>query len=381
MLEYTAKHTLRIAKRHKNTKRTYLLVNPLQAKHIPVSPTASLNMMRCLGENLAQKYLNTKLVIGFAETATAIGAAVAGSLGGNCIYIHTTREEIPNVNNWLYFLEEHSHGVEQKICGDNIQEWLQNTPQIIFVDDELSTGKTIINIVDQLRRQYPALEGTRMIAASIMNHLTPENTERLTAAGIISEYLVKLPNVDYSAELLDIETTPAKAITGAQNSSNKYRVLLSSEPFMNPRLGVYIGQYEESCSRIMKNAIVELADLIQPDSNILVLGTEECMYPALILGEELERQSFARSVACHSTTRSPIGICNRDGYPITEGYMLHSFYDMNRETYLYELNHYNAVIVVSDTLNTEEAAIYDVAALLQSYGDSQLFFLRGGCHV
>lgn len=38
MHPYTAAGTLRIAKRYNNPKRSYLLVNPLQAKHIPVSP-------------------------------------------------------------------------------------------------------------------------------------------------------------------------------------------------------------------------------------------------------------------------------------------------------------------------------------------------------
>ena len=38
MHPYTAADTLRIAKRYNNPKRSYLLVNPLQAKHIPVSP-------------------------------------------------------------------------------------------------------------------------------------------------------------------------------------------------------------------------------------------------------------------------------------------------------------------------------------------------------
>ena len=48
MPEYTRENTLRIAKRFHNRKRTYLLVNPLQAKHIPVSPTRALEMMDAL---------------------------------------------------------------------------------------------------------------------------------------------------------------------------------------------------------------------------------------------------------------------------------------------------------------------------------------------
>ena len=76
MHPYTAADTLRIAKRYNNPKRSYLLVNPLQAKHIPVSPAAALEMMGALGDQVAAKYPEARLVIGFAETATAIGAGL-----------------------------------------------------------------------------------------------------------------------------------------------------------------------------------------------------------------------------------------------------------------------------------------------------------------
>ena len=82
MTEFTVADTLRLAKRFNNPKRSWLLVNPLQAKHIPVSPGAALAMMRELGERLSRRYPECGLVIGFAETATAIGAAVAGCLAG-----------------------------------------------------------------------------------------------------------------------------------------------------------------------------------------------------------------------------------------------------------------------------------------------------------
>ena len=81
MHPYTAADTLRIAKRYNNPKRSYLLVNPLQAKHIPVSPAAALEMMGALGDQVAAKYPEARLVIGFAETATAIGAASPAGAG------------------------------------------------------------------------------------------------------------------------------------------------------------------------------------------------------------------------------------------------------------------------------------------------------------
>ena len=104
---YTKETTLRVAKRYRNAKRAYLLVNPLQAKHMPVSPTEALTMMRTLGEGLQQEFPGARLVLGFAETATALGAAVASRLGPDCAFLSTTREagEGPG---WVRFLEEHS---------------------------------------------------------------------------------------------------------------------------------------------------------------------------------------------------------------------------------------------------------------------------------
>ena len=66
MTAYTPEETLRVAKRFHNNKRPYLLVNPLQAKHIPVSPVRALEMMEALGAQLAEEYPRTRLVIGFA---------------------------------------------------------------------------------------------------------------------------------------------------------------------------------------------------------------------------------------------------------------------------------------------------------------------------
>ena len=96
-MEYTGKLKLsendliRIAKRLNNNRRTYLLVNPLQAKHIPVSPSKALQMMTRLGELVSSKYNDSRLVVGFAETATAIGAVVAKELSDDCMFLHTTR--------------------------------------------------------------------------------------------------------------------------------------------------------------------------------------------------------------------------------------------------------------------------------------------------
>ncbi len=376
MSEYTIDNVLKIAKRHNNAKRSYLLVNPLQAKHMPVKPSESLKMMHCLGENLYSKYPDTKLVVGFAETATAIGAAVAECFDDDCIYIHTTREEVAQVKDWILFLEEHSHAAEQKLSRDNFEKWISNTKSIIFVDDELSTGKTLINMINQLREQFPMLSNVKMIAASIMNRLTKENEDRLLSEGIVSEYLVKLPDEDYTALVENMQTSPATDLTKENVVAHNYEKLVPTEDFLDPRVGMEIAKYKNNCKAVCEKIVENLITKISDNDNVLVLGTEECMYPAIILGEALEKMHKG-SVVCHATTRSPIGICKSEGYPIFEGYLINSFYASNRNTYVYNLKQYDAVVVVSDTMTDYENALNNVAMALDNYGFGKLFYLGG----
>ena len=49
---YTETNLIRIARRENNTKRNYLVVNMLQGKHIPVSPSIAFNMFESLAQNI-----------------------------------------------------------------------------------------------------------------------------------------------------------------------------------------------------------------------------------------------------------------------------------------------------------------------------------------
>ena len=156
-MEYTEKDLVKIAKRENNTKRNYLVVDPLQGKHIPVVPSKALDLFAALADTFREKYKDEKLLlVGFAETATAIGAQAAITVGAD--YIQTTREVIPGVN-YLFFSEEHSHATEQKLVKDDIDRAAAETDRIIFIEDEVTTGKTIRNIISILDREYDALDG------------------------------------------------------------------------------------------------------------------------------------------------------------------------------------------------------------------------------
>ena len=353
---YTKETTLQVAKRYRNAKRAYLLVNPLQAKHMPVSPTEALTMMRTLGERLRQEFPGARLVLGFAETATALGAAVASRLGPDCAFLTTTREagEGPG---WVRFLEEHSHAAEQKLWGGDLDALLQKTDTVLFVDDEISTGKTLRNMVAQLTRRWPALGEKTLVAASLLNRVTPEQEEALADAGINCRCLVRLPQEDHTAQVADTEAPPAVP----QNLSFRQETL-PGEGLLDPRKTLRIGAYDSSCQAVAEAMLSHTLGPVDTLGKTLVLGTEECMYPALRLGEKLER--LGAEVCCHATTRSPIGLCDAPGYPIRSGWKLPSFYEEERTTYVYNLKEYDTVIVLSDTKKTDLRAIQALASVL-----------------
>lgn len=378
---YTIENTVTLAKRHHNTKRSYLLVNPLQAKHLPVSPAKALQMMRCLGDQLAETCPEARLVIGFAETATAIAAAAAGQLGEGCRYIHTTRENYADLPDWICFEEEHSHAVKQKLYCKDLAEWIFNSPQLVLVDDEISTGKTLLNMVEQLKAVFPKeMKDKPIVAASILNRLSSEQERRFAGAGITSIFLVKADGGDLTDAVARFEITSPVSIC-TKKDGFAYEILSPQTFFMDPRLGVFMPRYKLHCQAIATQLSTKLSKEIPKGADVLVLGTEECMYPALILGQELEQNSAAASVRCHATTRSPIGICEDAAYPIHCGCRLRSFFDRERETYLYNLAYYDIVIIVTDTVANDSQARADIVNALRFYGCPKIIVVEGGCHV
>ena len=359
MKTYSVEEILRVAKRLNNTRRNYLLVNPLQGKHLPVKPSISLEMMNFLGKKVAKSCSETRLVIGFAETATAIGAIVAKNISDDCFYLQTTRENISG--NFIEFLEEHSHAPEQKLFAENLFELINGTGEVIFVDDELSTGKTLLNIVKRLKNEFPTLKNKKICAASIINRLSDENLANLAAENIFCMYLLRL-NQNFNADKFQIEES--QSITPAQID---FPILELNFP-LNTRRGVKIGDYFVQCHDLGNF----LRHKLQISGEILILGTEEFMLPAIIVGSHFENNF---SVKTHSTTRSPIGICQNTDYPINSGFKLRSFYDLSRKTFIYNLKSYDSAIVITDSENFI-SGLQDLTSALKISGVKNIFCVR-----
>ena len=347
-MEYTEKDLVKIAKRENNTKRNYLVVDPLQGKHIPVVPSKALDLFAALADTFREKYKDEKLLlVGFAETATAIGAQAAITVGAD--YIQTTREVIPGVN-YLFFSEEHSHATEQKLVKDDIDRAAAETDRIIFIEDEVTTGKTIWNIISILDREYDGK--FKYSVASLLNGMSEENLERYKRQGISLYYLVKTDHSTYGdrAETFKGDGFYYKCPDKAAEYTTIY-----VKDRMDARRLIDSGKYEEACENLwreIREKTGNMADNIS-GKKILVIGTEEFMFPALYIGRKMEKEGA--EVRCHSTTRSPIAVSLEKEYPLHSRYELKSLYDPDRITFIYDIGKYDKVLIVTDSPEIKES--------------------------
>lgn len=352
---YTEKDLVRIAKRENNQKRNYLVVDPLQGKHIPVSPGKALQVFTELAGLLKVYREERLLVVGFAETATAIGAQIAIELGVD--YIQTTREEISGVE-YLFFSEEHSHATEQKLVKDDLDRIMDRVDRIIFAEDEVTTGKTIWNLITVLEQHYGSR--IRFSVASLLNGMTEEAVKTFADKGINLHYLVKIRHEGYP------EAADRAVIDGICHqedlSGAEYTACFEIEGRMDTRRLTDTGRYLDACGKLYG----EIRSLISLEGckRLLVLGTEEFMFPGLYVGKCLEESGF--SVKFHATTRSPIAVGSSAEYPLHERYALTSLYAESRNIYIYDMDDYDAVIVLTDAQNNGQEGYRGELSLLNA---------------
>ncbi len=355
---YTEKDFVRIAKRENNTRRSFLIVDPLQGKHIPVSPSKAMNVFSDIAGLIKKEYGNEKLlIVGFAETATAIGAQLAVDL--QCDYIQTTRE-ILDGSQYLFFSEEHSHAAEQKLVRNGLDEKIASYGRIIFTDDEISTGKTILNIISAMEKAYGRT--FRFAAASILNGMNAENLDSYKSRNINLHYLVKTNPDMYektasSMTLINDDDSYIKADCASGTEAKPF----TAEGLKNPRMLIDSKEYLEGCMKLWKD--VNRFCPFKGGSDILVLGTEEFMYPAMYIGKQLE-QSGCR-VRFHATTRSPISVSSEDSYPLHRRYELKSMYDSERTTFIYDIAPCDSVLIVTDAPSVQDEGLNSLVNALK----------------
>lgn len=165
--------------RSNNEKRNFLFISKLLGKHLIVHPDV-VQVAGCLlaglihrspwdikklvrflrkqdvdiSEDLNRMTICEKssLVIGFSETATGLGHAVANAITNTTFGI-TTRQDIAEadgmaVKDTFSFEESHSHATTHHCYLG--KSWF-DVDRIILVDDELTTGNTMLHLIEHIQ--------------------------------------------------------------------------------------------------------------------------------------------------------------------------------------------------------------------------------------
>ena len=347
---------IHICKRENNNKRDYLFVNKYLGKHYPVSANKVLKLFNELYLEILKSNLQNKkiLVIGFAETATALSEFITHQSiireDLNIVYhLQTTREYINTTINNIAFQEEHSHATNQKLYWN--EKVIPEYDTILFVEDEITTGKTIINFIEKFKELK---NNTNFYVASILNWQNQENINKYKDLNINTICLVKGQLKNDIPKIEVVKTNKKDFFT-----TNKKIFKKTLSDSLNPRTGLPKKEFLEYINLQSDLDINSLKD----DST--VIGTEEFMYKAILLADKL-------NATVRSTTRSPIITSIEDEYLIENGISIPSFYDSNRKTFLYNTRHdetKNIIFLTEEKCNKWENIIKNI------FSDKVVLFL------
>ncbi|WHY84355.1 phosphoribosyltransferase family protein [Neobacillus novalis] len=367
-----------------NKKRSFLFVSKVLGKHLPINPnkgllTAALLAARflesvkgleCVEKERLLSLFSTResfqrcsfipkdvhpVIIGFAETATALGHAFFDCFQA-AEYFHTTREELLDGKPVITFEEEHSHATSHR-CYIPL-EILDNEREIILVDDEMTTGKTAINIIQSIHAKFPRRVYT---VVSILDWRSEENQaefSRLEEALGIEIHVVsllsgqvrvkQLKEIDNltkrnewngsgepTVELLQLADFFTATPNASINSLNKSAFIEETGRFG-------LRSHENIALDGKVSAAASFLKQTRTGGKTLCLGTGEFMYLPMRLAAQM-----GIGVYYQSTTRSPIYVENKEGYGARFGVNFVNPEDQSVSHFVYNIppGHYDELFI------------------------------------
>jgi adenine/guanine phosphoribosyltransferase-like PRPP-binding protein len=290
-------------------------------------------------------------VLGFAETATALGHAVADSL--RAPYLHSTRRPVAGSRALEGFEEEHSHAPGHLLLPER-PELVIGARVMVLVDDELSTGRTVINTIRALRVSG---RHERVVVAALVDVRSAQ--DRLALQAFAAEQDIRVDVVSLAEGRIDLPEglgaavaewqehlhpdVPGEGVAPARGDALADGDAPGAAPVGPPETGPRVGGQEAPLLRVdvpglrdgarhgfdpqhataLRDVLRDVAARVAPDlagDRVLVLGSEELMYAPQLLGIELSaRLGPSAIVRSSGTTRSPVVVVDRAGYPIRTG--------------------------------------------------------------
>lgn len=331
----------------RNPKRAHLLVSNVLGKHVPQRPSvvygAGVGLGHRVRELLGEDGARHAVVLGYAETATGLGHAVADGLGP-APYLHSTRRHVEGVARAGGFEESHSHATSHLLLPEDPDLLAGDAAgstdaTLVLVDDEFSTGNTVLNTIRVLHERYPR---KRYVIVALVDMRSPADRGRLAefAEEIGARVDLVARNVGtvglpegvlekgqaLVAEQEAAQTPVGQASAGRPGGAAQPR---GDAPRPHTRIdlqwpaGVPDGGrhgFTPAHRALLEPALPAMADRIaqalgEGPRRVLVLGFEELMYAPLRLGTALEARTGAE-VRYSTTTRSPVLAVDDPGYAI-----------------------------------------------------------------
>ncbi|WP_369388927.1 phosphoribosyltransferase [Streptomyces sp. CG1] len=315
----------------RNPKRAHLLVSNVLGKHVPQSPTVVYDYGHRLGRRvfalLGEAEAAGAVVLGYAETATGLGHAVADGLG-TAPYLHSTRRPVAGVARAGGFEESHSHATSHLLLPED-PGLLAGDGPLVLVDDEFSTGNTVLNTIRDLHERYPR---RRYVVVALVDMRSPGDAARMERfAGEIGA------RVDLIAAASGVVRLPEDVLEKGQQLVARYesaghesagcgsvaagrspRQLDLSWPVGLPDGGRhgFTPAHRARLEAALPAMAARIAEALPAGTRrVLVLGFEELMYAPLRLARQLE-QGIDAEVRFSTTTRSPVLAVDDPGYAI-----------------------------------------------------------------
>lgn len=307
----------------RNPRRAHLLVSTVLGKHIPTDPRVVHGAGRTLGALVGERLRGDRgaVVLGYAETATALGHCVAEALSADCL--HSTRRQVAGLEPVGGFEEEHSHATGHLLLPED-RGLLARPGPLVLVDDELSTGRTVLNTIAALHALAPR---QRYVVAALVDLRTRADRDRMQAAaerldtGIevvaLAAGSVRWP-ADFGARAAQFVANHAETRSAAgQGPPVVLRAATAWPAGVREGARHGFGSTDQATLQVAAGAVARGLAGAGCGEQVLVLGSEELMYApllvALALAEELEDSAIVRF---STTTRSPVLALDEPGYPI-----------------------------------------------------------------
>ncbi|KUL35692.1 phosphoribosyltransferase [Streptomyces sp. NRRL F-4489] len=334
----------------RNPRRAHLLVSTVLGKHVPQRPDvvyeAGVGLGRRVRDLLGDADAARAVVLGYAETATGLGHSVADGLG-LAPYLHSTRRPVPGVRHAAGFEEEHSHATSHLLLPED-PGLLAGDGPLVLVDDEFSTGRTVLNTLRALHARYPR---GRYVVVALVDMRSDEDRDRLAefAAGLgaridlvaLASGGVRLPAgvLERGRELVAAYEERGREPAAAQEERGRELVAQeeptppatgrAAPPAVRIDLGWPAGlpdggrhgftpAHRALLEQHLPVMAARLADRLTGARRILVLGNEELMYAPLRLAGALAARlaGTGADVRFSTTTRSPVLAVDDPGYAI-----------------------------------------------------------------